>query len=302
MALDFEKLATDFNIPVFTEGYKQCRPGWVQLPCPFCGGVTHLGWNENDDYFMCWMCKWHPHIEVIAQSLKCSKSRAREILLRYGWRSKGGRCKISAPIERVQRRSQCKLPPGTVDLQPLHWDYLASRGYDPQELQHHWHLKGTKHLGPYKFRVIAPIYFEKKIVSFQGRDITGKSPLPYKACAKDHEARDHKRCLYGYDEAPGQDCVITEGITDVWRLGPGAVNTFGIAYTMEQVRLLRKRFRRKFILYDEADSQAMDAARALAAMLDDCEIITGTGVDDPAKLPQDDANSLMRELGVSGNR
>lgn len=302
MALDFEKLTRDFNIPTFTEGYKQCRLGWIQSPCPFCGGATHLGWNETEDFFVCWMCKFHPHVEVISLAVRCSKERAEQILYKYGWRSKGRRRVSISAVERVQVRSQCKFPTGTVDLQPMHWDYLADRNFDPQELQLVWNLKGTKHLGAYKFRIIAPIYYRGKMVSFQGRDVTGRADLPYKACAKEDEARDHKRCLYGFDQVRGDDCVITEGITDVWRLGPGAVNTFGIAFTMEQVRLLRKRFRRKFILFDEKDSQAMTAARALAALLDDSEIITGTGADDPAKMNQDDADSLMKELGLLGNR
>ena len=52
------QLFEDYKIPYFTEGYKYCRPGWVNIDCPFCIGSPgpHLGYNLSGNYFNCWRC------------------------------------------------------------------------------------------------------------------------------------------------------------------------------------------------------------------------------------------------------
>ena len=164
-----------------------------------------------------------------------------------------------------------------------------------------WGLLGTGPIGEYKFRIVAPIEFEGRLVSYQCRDITGRAALPYLACAQENEVRDHKHCLYGMDLVPGHSVVIVEGIADVWRLGPGAIATFGIGYTTEQVDLMR-RWKRRFVLFDSADPQALEKAEQLADMLSGfggwTEILE-IDSSDPGAMDQEDANDLMKELGFN---
>jgi len=135
-----------------------------------------------------------------------------------------------------------------------------------------WGVKGT---GPislldgidYKHRILAPITLNEKVVSFQARDITNKSHLKYMACPKRREIIDHKHTLYGLDQCSRTHGLVVEGIFDVWRLGPGAVATFGIEFTKQQVCLLVDRFARVTVVFDD-DRQAIKQARKLQAELE----------------------------------
>jgi len=297
MSFEFEKFCREHSIATAPGGHKHRRPGWVQVECPFCTGNPgyHLGYNIQNDYFNCWRCGHKSVSDVIMRFLDCSYRDAQRELKMFKGRP---RFKKDKEDLRPKLRSACKWPPDCGPLKKQHKQYLKSRDFDPDVLEERYQLRGTGYLGNYKFRIIAPIFFEHKMVSYQGRDITERSALPYKACAQADEARDHKHCLYGAELVPGSDVVIVEGIVDAWRLGPGAVATFGIEHTQAQLNLLRK-YRRRFVYYDSADVQAMEQAEKLAAALSafrgEVEIIE-TEWEDPGEMPQEEANELMKEL------
>jgi hypothetical protein len=199
------------------------------------------------------------------------------------------------------RQSICKLPKEAESLTPLCRRYLEGRRFNPDKLSRLWGLKGVGPLGLYRFRIIAPITYHGQVVSFQARDATDRAELRYRACPKDQEARDHKECLYGLDAVPGDRAVVTEGITDVWRLGPGAVATFGVQFSLTQVALLQD-FSRVSVLFDSGkeDPEAPKQARKLALMLNAFNVETETvelnAGGDPGKLDQKEADEIMREL------
>lgn len=299
MSFDFSQFCLDQNIGSATEGHKHCQPGWIQVACPFCTGNPgyHLGYNESDDYFNCWRCGFHGHIDVIKSLTRFTTQGAIDFLREYKARPKYKRDESKRKI----KTHVTKLPVGTYSLTEQHIKYLKKRKFDVDKLIKTWNLGGTGPIGQYKFRIIAPIYYRHTLVSYQGRDITDRSELKYKACPKKLESRHHKDCLYGFDYADGNDSiVICEGITDVWRLGPGAVATFGIKYKLSQVNLL-KRFKNKFILFDSEDAQAIEQSNKLANQLSAfpglVEIIE-LDYADPAEMPQNKAKKLMRKLKV----
>jgi hypothetical protein len=97
--------------------------------------------------------------------------------------------------------------------------------------------------------------------------------------------------------------VIVEGITDVWRLGYGAVCTFGIKFTPQQVRLLGNAFTNRFVLYDQTEKQALRQGKKLAEQLSiypgNTEYIEIKGVNakkDPAQYTNLFASKLMQSL------
>ena len=176
-----------------------------------------------------------------------------------------------------------------------HRNYLASRNFDPKELEKTWKLYGTGPIGPYKFRIIAPIFYGGRMVSYQGRDITGKSKIKYKACSKSMELVNHKRILYGLDFV-NDVAIIVEGIADVWRLGKGAVATFGIEFTQPQVAILSK-LRKCFIMFDAeeiAQKKAKELAESIVSLNPNVkvEIIKLSGVKDPAELTEKEAREI----------
>lgn len=288
---DFNLLAGDQGIHLAPEGHKHTRPGWVNLECPFCSGNPgyHLGFRLDEFYFFCWRCGWHPAWEVIGELLDLNRYKAELLISQYP-----ARPRLRTEVTRIQSLT-CKLPPGTGPLLPIHKKYLRGRKFDPDKIETEWGILGTKGIGGYAFRIINPIYFDDQLVSYHSRDVTGLNPTPHKACPDNEEVRPHKNCLYGYDKTNPNWIVVTEGITDVWRLGPGAVATFGIQYSEAQVRLLRN-WPRVIVLYDSGEPEAIQQARKLAADLQAFRIkveLIFLEVEDPALLSQADADELM---------
>lgn len=295
----------DYNIDYMTEGHKHCQPGWVQMECPFCTGHEgfHLGFNEQSGVFNCWRCGPHPLSEVLKQ------------IHGINWRHEVGEVYTNGrpyPHEpnrpSLPRKTEIELPKSFLPINDRNGhnricQYLKERQFDWRKLTKEWDLHFSGPVGNYAFRVIAPIYYQDKIVSYQGRDYTGKAQEKYKACRMEDEAVHHKHTLYGLNKAIGDTVVVVEGITDVWRLGPGAVATFGIKYTNWQIMEL-KRFKRIVVFFDN-DPQAVHQAKKMVAELSllrpECSIErwtfggpTNTVYDcDPAGMSQTSADSMM---------
>jgi len=166
-----------------------------------------------------------------------------------------------------------------------------------------WKLQGTGPIGSYKHRIIAPVYLGGVLVSFQGRDITDKAPLKYKACEMEKETIHHKHILYGIDEVPFDTIIIVEGLFDVWRLGPGAVATFGVSTTIQQVKMML-RYPRRIVMFDnpsidpQAGIEAEKLARILSQKPGSTEIIELNEWKDPAEMPDEEAEKLMVSQGI----
>jgi DNA primase len=183
----------------------------------------------------------------------------------------------------------------------IHQRYLLDRQFDPFKIEQEWGIKGTNHIDPYyKFRIIAPIWFNNQIVSYQARDITGQQNPPYRACRPEDEVMSHKDVLYGNDFARGTSIVVVEGITDAWRLGAGAVATFGVKWTVAQaMKIVQHPYWNKvFILYDPDDAgQAGGVAlfHFLRGFMDNVELLEMSGFSDPGSMPDSEARYLMRK-------
>jgi len=108
-----------------------------------------------------------------------------------------------------------------------------------------------------------------------------------------------KSTLYGLDRAiPGNPVVIVEGVLDQWKLGNGSVATYGTAWTMEQVTLLRGLSPSKvYILYDSEDT-AQESANQLAQHIwfTEVELLYLENKKDPGELSVKEAKDLMKDL------
>ncbi len=303
MKFDAAKFFDDFKINYDTHG-PNTAPGWLNISCPWCDDVggNHMGVNPFGGYANCWKCGFHPLDKTIGLLLGVDWFEAKKIMEQY---SNSARSHLIKNETKIVNATSLSLPMGTGELKKAHKKYLRERNFIPKKLVDEFGIKGTTHQGKYAFRIIAPITFNEELVSYQGRDYTGKASLRYKACAKNKEVIHHKHLLYHYDrtKAHSNRCVVVEGISDVWRLQTGAVGTFGIEYKKAQMLLLAQSFETIFILYDQGEAAQENAERLgmeLAALGKDVEILTGITSDDPGDLDPDDANHLMRELGLKG--
>ena len=292
------QLYQDFSIPFQTEGHKHCRPGWVNAECPFCFGNPglHLGYNLEENHFYCWRCGAHFPDETISKLLKVTRREANQLIKDYD-----GFVSIKSP-DIVIRTKSFKLPSGIELLKPSHKTYLKRRGFDPYQLNENWGILST---GPvsflddinYSHRIIIPINWEGKMVTFQARDVTGKSKRKYLACPADRELVNIKTIIYGNPVYWGDIGICVEGVTDVWRLGPYSFCVFGIKYTMTQVRVIAKHFRRVAVMFDD-DPQAQVEAGKLVAELQfrglNAWVVPIVG--DPGGMSQEEANTLVSNI------
>ena len=303
MSFNAIKFCDDYNIDRAKSG-KHYRPGWTNIACPMgCSGHAgyHLGINIKDSYTTCHRCGYHPLIKVISVLTGVPQNIAKDIIKKYSTVS----AIVSQRDSQKNRPSQLAFPSDTQSLTFRAKQYLINRNFNPDKLVSIWGLLSTSHIGFYKHRILAPIYQRQQLVSYQTRDITNKHPQKYLACHQEEEIIPHQHCIYGLDLAVNRKCIVVEGITDVWRLGPGAVATFGIAFTKQQAQLIAMNFDTVFIMFD-SESQAQEKAEELGFLIGSAfnnpvEIINLPFLIDeidPGSLSPDIANEIMKEIGL----
>lgn len=307
MPWDAQSFVRDFGIPFEPD------PGgrWLNIFCPWCGNVSdstgeiryYGGINLQGAYYHCWRCGGHHMDAMIRKVLRVDGDKASQIVAQYR------RAGLSAAGSGLRRTGGAKsvTPPGGPLKRP-HREYLRERGFDPLQLVEKYGLTGT---GPDEYwedsyfgnRIIIPIYdISGRVVSFQGRDITGESKMRYKGAPLEKVVAHHKASLYGIHKAAGRSRVcLVEGVFDQWRLGDGFVASFGTATTQSQLRELA-RFNEVMILFDsekDAQEKARKIARQLAALGRAAEVVEldlGDGRD-PGDLTPEEAAKVRLELG-----
>lgn len=297
--MNIEQLYRDFHIPYVTGAHKHAREGWINVECPFCTGNAgfHLGYNIEGNHYVCWRCGSKPLTTTIQKLLNVSYSESITILKTY-----------SALLPTIKQKEikiklkTFKLPPGSEALSESHKKYLKKRKYDPDELESTWGLLSTGIYSrmdkiDYSRRIVIPYYWNGKIVSFDTRDITGKSQNKYMACGEKREIINHKHILYGLQNKWKSVGICVEGTTDVWRMGVNSFATSGIKFTPYQVRTISKHFKRVGIAFDpevEATKQAKKLQAELRFRGVDAFIISLPC--DPGDLPQDEADYIVKQV------
>jgi len=269
----------DHGIEYVETGHKHCRTGWVQIECPFCTGNPgyHLGFCINPEdrlagAFVCWRCKGKGPLDVVQKLLGVNKKQARQVFRRYKGRLRRMNYSKGERIALPRTPTPIDLPAGWRPLVevPGAVKYLRDRGYKPARLAEKWGVCACGHLGKYKHRVLVPITYQGVLVSYQGRDYTGKSEIKYKACEAKQESVHHKDIVGGFDQAIAagvEHGVFVEGFFDVFPLGPGAMSLFGIGFRMPQITLIAKHFKGASIVFDGGEQQARIASWKICAEL-----------------------------------
>lgn len=279
------------NIP-FSYSGNNVSSGWVGINCIFCiDGSNHLGINLSSGSFSCFKCAEKGNaIELIQEIDGVDAKTAFSIMNEY---TEG----FFSPREKTYQ-SKVKFPPGTSkNFSEKHLSFIENRRYEAQAVIKQYDLFATGPLGDYKYRLIIPVFLKNRIVSFVGRDVTDKSALKYKNSSEQYSIKDVKQCLYNMDSVIQDRAVIVEGIFDAWRIGDGAIATFGTQYTREQLRLL-KGLKRVFVLYDnDAISIAHKLAYDLTSIVPQIEVLE-LSEGDPDNLTEEDVRSLRRDLNL----
>lgn len=266
--VDYEAICNQLDIPFWTSG-KNNVEGCLTIHCPCCpeddpDPSRHGNLNPADGSYSCWRCKGsHPSV-VIARAGRISVQAASSLIRKY---TTGV---VDAKREEVKMADSITLP-GSYKPLEIHKQYLEKRGFDVDELQFYHGIKFTGMMEKWEgmnwqFRVIIPVFDRRNnLVSFQGRDVTGKQDR-YLFPPKEKQVRDCKTLLYGAELCGKNDSLlVVEGVMDAWKLGSGAVCTFGSSVTQEQV-LEMSRWKKVFLAFDH-EPAAIEHAREVAKQL-----------------------------------
>lgn len=249
--------------------------------------------------FKCWRCGKHPFIPTLSRLTGLQEGTVREKLRSYGI---GHGKTVKREVKRKIRTKAFKLPSDTGPLKAKHRRYLEDRGFDADHAAKLWQVQGT---GPvstldkmsFKHRIVYPIVWEGQTVSFQTRDITGRSKFKYITCPKERELIPHKDILYGLQPHWGTTGICCEGVMDVWKLGPQAFATLGSEWTRKQARLMASNFERIVVVFDN-EPAAQKSAEELVAYLRfrGRQARTFTVKTDPGDLSVGKAKRLLHHL------
>ena len=292
---DSIQFLSDFNIP-----YKIERNNWTNIRCPKSGCMDtgfHGGINTQGSYYHCWKCGSSSLEKIIQALLLTSYREAKNIIQDYSVETKL-RNVLNKKEKFTPKVSKVILP--GEPIQKPHKSYLRGRGFDWKELERDYNIQGTT-LSPaeFKYRIIIPIYYKKKLVSFQTRDYTNKQKLRYKNCPLDESIIHYKHTLYGIDDIKGNQIGLVEGPFDKWKMGSGFVASFGTDLTKQQIKLLSG-FERVFILFDSephTQKKAKNYAKLLSSAKTQVEIIDlELGERDPGDLEEEEVRFFRKEL------
>ena len=300
--IDIEEYLQNRGIPYDPPGSKNVGRNSVGIACPFCGdhqhsGNNHLGIKIDTKQWNCWICgagRNKGFLSLVAKLENCSYRQAEEILQPF-MHSDMSLVQTANRDDLRALQGQFKLPDEAVkELLPLHKNYLEKRNFDPEVIFNSYNLYSVGNISKrWKFRLIVPIYFHFRMVSFIGADVTRQHSLKYKNCSPEESLIPINSTVYNFDRAK-HTVIIVEGITDVWRIGDGAVALYTKHATRQQLKILSE-FERVFIMLD---SDAINAAEELAnnlAGFTETEIIE-LDEGDPADMKEEDVKHLRREI------
>jgi hypothetical protein len=300
--IDIEEYLQNRSIPYDPPGSKNVGRNSVGIACPFCGdhqhsGNNHLGIKLDTKQWNCWICgagRNKGFLSLVAKLENCSYQQAKEILQPF-MHSDMSLVQTANRDDIRALQGQFKLPDEAIkELLPLHKNYLGKRNFDPEFIFKYYNLYSVGNISKrWKFRLIVPIYFHFRMVSFIGADVTRQHSLKYKNCQPEESLIPINSTVYNFDRAK-HTVIVVEGITDVWRIGNGAVALYTKHATRQQLKILSE-FERIFIMLD---SDAITAAEELAnnlAGFTETEIIE-LDEGDPADMKEEDVKHLRREI------
>lgn len=290
------ELLDELGVPYRTaQQHHHVSQGWVGVECGRCSpgsGKFRLGFSLRTKAASCWVCgptsPW-----VALANLTRDPARLREL-----WPQVRG----SLFDKMLQVKGDAFQTAAWPSVQSLGSpagararDYLQGRGFDLKELCRLWHPY-VVHNGPTAGRIMIPAVLSRVFVSYTTRAPDGTQPR-YRSAPKSQELVPIKDCLYGHDYVR-DSAVVCEGPLDVWKIGPGAVATFGLSYTRKQVAKLSE-LQRVAVCFDR-EPLARSKSRALCAELsslgvDAYDVVLESGKD-PGDAHADEIRDLRRRF------
>lgn len=300
--MNFVKLFDDYKIKYDTRVNK----GWTNVTCSFCDDRTYNGgFNNAGNYYHCWKCGGHNFKQALARAVNVPASEVDVLIEQYA-----GRNIMLARLNDRKQAQAKKLELPTNGFTQAERQYLLSRNFSPHLLKTKYKVVGGGISGTWKYRIIIPLLLDGKIVSWTARTILSKKQqremkIPrYKNLSIEKSVVDPKSVLYNLDNCNGKTAVLTEGAFDVMRLGDGFFCSFGTELTQAQIAMIKQRFSRVFVMFDneeEAQAKARKFGLQIASIGVDVEVVDAYGdfgKNDGGELNENEVRIIRKELGL----
>lgn len=241
--------------------------GWIGVICPWCGIGTDkygLGIHTESLSATCWKCGKHSIVEVLKELTGEPWHVCRDFTRGFG----------RLPVQQSQDRGRYCIPGGVGPLLEPHKAYLRSRRFDPEEIIRLWSVGGIGLHSRLPWRLFIPVVGrDGRPLSWTTRALAARGTegdngyLRYVNAKPEEEAISIKSLLYG-EQLATHAIIVVEGPTDVWRIGPGAVATFGLTVTAAQKAEIA-RYPLRAICFDnepEAQRRATELCNELSTL------------------------------------
>lgn len=301
--MDYIRLFNDYRIPYTTN----VNRGWVNVNCPYCDTKIdsfNLGINPEEDYCNCWKCGSHDIYEVLSKALNIPMRDVVDVIKPY----RGSRTLLPSVSSRRPMRTSLSLP--SDGFTPKERKYLEKRNFDVDFLHDKYGVVGGGISGRWKFRIIIPIYYNNKLVSWTARSVLSKDELKeldiprYKNLSIEESVINPKDIFYNLDNCRKDVVVLTEGCFDVIRFGDDWICSLGTQLTQNQLKLLYERFNKVYIMFDneeEAQEKARKFGMQIASMGIEVEVVdaySDYGVNDGAECNEQQVLEIRKELNL----
>ncbi len=243
-----------YNVDYKTGGqHHHVSHGWAGVDCPRCSPQSNsfkMGISLQYGGCSCWTCGQVSLVELLRELTSEPWSTCKDLASKFRSRIVGVPSKA---------RGTLKTPAGLGRLLEAHKRYLRSRGFDPDQLERLWGLKGIALAVRLSWSIWLPVMYRNEVVSWVTRSLSNKGTR-YVVAKPDEEKLPAKSLLVGNDYIR-HATIVTEGYFDMMKIGPGACCTLGTTYTHSQVQML-SHIPLRVVCYD-TDLVAQERARKL---------------------------------------
>lgn len=292
--IDIREVLDDLHISYREQG-KNVGEGWIGVCCCFCDDQNyHLGINLAHKTINCFRCgTTGTIIKYLSEELK-DFNKAITILGNAVPRE------LQTFKQSKENAVHVKLPKrAKKEITPYHAGYLQRRGFNYKVLNDKYNLHYCGPVGKWANRIIVPVIRNYKLITFTSIDISDDSLMRYKHLKDEKSIISIKHYLFGLEYTDGYSCCLVEGLFDQFRIGDGALATFGTTITSEQKQLLIK-FQKIVIAFD-GDKAGKIGGEKLANDLSaftDVEILNLPENSDPDSLEREDIKFIQNKIGT----
>jgi DNA primase len=246
-----------------------------------------MGYNTSGGFANCWKCGSHSVFAVIREYTGLAYDKTKKLVEQLD--------DLVAVPPRKATKAFLSVPACVNPLKNAHIRYLTKRGFHYKTIQQLWQVRGIGVAGRLAWRLFIPILHKGRMVSWTTRTI-GNKGLRYISAEPEHESIPHKHILYGMDYVR-HTAIIVEGPLDAWAVGPGAVATFGTAYTKHQIAELIN-VPKRIICYDNNPGAQRQATKLLNELgpFEGETINVVLDADDPGEAKSSELRKLRKFL------